>query len=388
MFTTKLLAATLSLAMLVLLGTLQDEATPNAPPAIAAPEIAAPKIATQKKSIPKTSSANARIQKILGEECSFAFEDLALDELVAKLREEFELPAVLDRLSLETAGIETTATITSDLVNASLQGVLHNALKPLGLRAVAQNDLLYITVDAQAFALLGGKMSYWVRLDEERVTEILEKLEVISDLDFDRVALDEAVRRVSLMHKLQIGIDTRALEDIGLSKDVPVYCDMRKIKLIDQLRFLLGPSDLAFTIRNNVLVITTQEDAQTEDQMIARLYLLDGTGLAGTIDVTSLIQSTVDPQAWESLGGPCTMWVGADEESGRLQMVIEANLDVHFAVDELLETLRKSQRLSNGSFASPPGPGLGGMGGGAGGGMGGMGMGGMGMGGMGMGGMM
>lgn len=344
----KTFTAIFSLSLLAMPGPLPQEVSPHQ---VDPPDVDPQEVCQQATELP--SKVEIRIDKVLTEPCDLKIENIAINALVEKLRADFKLPAIIDHQALNEAKIEQSTPVNADVAHTSLRGVLHVALQPQGLRAIVEDDLLLITVDPEAFALAGGKTSHWVSLDDERVSVIRKKLEMVSELDFDRTALNEAVRRIALTHELEIGINTRALEDIGLTIDVPVFCNIRNVKLIEQLRFLLAVNDLTLAIRNNVLVITTEEDAQSEDQMIPRLYLLDGTGLTGMNEAASLFQTTVDPSAWEMLGGPCTMWIGIDEKNDRMQMLISGTLDVHFAVEDVIASLRKSQRLSKGTFGQP-----------------------------------
>ncbi|MBM4094613.1 MAG: hypothetical protein FJ276_35185, partial [Planctomycetes bacterium] len=65
-------------------------------------------------------------------------------------------------------------------------------------------------------------------------------------------------------------IDVRALDDVGLTPDVPVTYQQRAVRLSDGLHLLLRQLDLTWTIRHRHLVITTPEES--ENQLITKIY--------------------------------------------------------------------------------------------------------------------
>jgi hypothetical protein len=173
---------------------------------------------------------------------------------------------------------------------------------------------------------------------------------------------------------------------------------MRGITLKSALRLLLHKLGLTYTIQDEVLLITTPEQAdsmlETKVYPVADLVLPAGatTEPGGQADFDALIDlltSTVKPTCWDSVGGPGSV---VPFENG-MSIVVSQTQDVQEEIETVLEKLRKvkrdtgvaglpararRQRRSDGSQSM--GGGMGGMGGGMGGmggGMGGMGGGGM-----------
>ena len=72
------------------------------------------------------------------------------------------------------------------------------------------------------------------------------------------------------LHNIEIQIDNKALEDAGAGTDTPVTKNLRGISLRSALRLMLGPMDLAYVIKDEVLLITTKEKADAE--LVTKVY--------------------------------------------------------------------------------------------------------------------
>lgn len=66
-----------------------------------------------------------------------------------------------------------------------------------------------------------------------------------------------------------------------------------------------------------------------------------GAALADFSSLMELIQTTIDPQGWDALGGPSTMFPYPQN----LSLVISTTTDVHEQIADLLESLRRLQNL-------------------------------------------
>ena len=66
------------------------------------------------------------------------------------------------------------------------------------------------------------------------------------------------------MHGIEIQIDHRALEDIGIGSDTPITRNLKGITLRSALRLMLKEMDLTYVVRDEVLQITTPEEAESE----------------------------------------------------------------------------------------------------------------------------
>ncbi|MFP6671284.1 MAG: hypothetical protein VB857_07715, partial [Pirellulaceae bacterium] len=109
-------------------------------------------------------------------------------------------------------------------------------------------------------------------LKGSNVTEqkILDSLDNETVMEFFDVTLKEMVDQLSDRHKIPIWIDEQALDESGLGTDATVNANLRGISLRSALRLTLGSMGLTYVIKDEVLKITTPE--QAENELITRVY--------------------------------------------------------------------------------------------------------------------
>jgi hypothetical protein len=80
---------------------------------------------------------------------------------------------------------------------------------------------------------------------------------------------------VSLKNKVgvEIKIDTKAMGEVGISTDMPVTFKAANITLRDALKKILPPKDLTWIIRDEVLLITTLDEA--DGFLVTKVYSVD-----------------------------------------------------------------------------------------------------------------
>ncbi|GAA5510529.1 sigma-70 family RNA polymerase sigma factor [Novipirellula caenicola] len=307
---------------------------------------------------------------------SFDF-DLAttLDELPAQLESITGVPVIIDDRGVAFAELKESETqIKLNASELPLRTALRKMLRPHGLRATIENDGVVITADTASLVHKGIGVSRWINVDEAAEKRVAEALARSLQVEFADTPLNEVLNSLSTDSDLSRRIDRRALEEIGLTEDVPVTVKTAAVQLQSILDIILRDLDLIFTIQGETLTITTHEAA--EGQLLTRIYWLEGTGVVpGNFSaITTLIQTTIDPDTWEALGGASTM---APFQSTRPALLISTTYDVHQQIETLLQTLRESHFGPDPVLESVEVPmpmsmqGMGGMGGG---GMGGGGM--------------
>ncbi len=220
-----------------------------------------------------------------------------------------------------------------------------------------------------------------------------------SQAEYIDTPLSDVVADLKERHAIEIQIDRRALEDVGITTDTPITKDLKGLSLRAMLRLMLRDLDLTFLPWNEVLQITTPEEA--ENRLTTTVYRVadlmrcrdcGGQRVADAKTLVKVITTTVQPDTWGEVGGPGSIVPVSFGNVGAL--VVSQRYDVHREIIVLLADLRAIAGCKPSAEgpatatrctctppppATPPTP--------AGGMMGGMGMGGMGMGGMGMGGM-
>ncbi len=133
------------------------------------------------------------------------------------------------------------------------------------------------------------------------------------DLAFNEAPLSEVVAFVQDTASIPILIDRKALDDVGLGTDTPVTQSLHAISLRSALRILLRDLDLTFVVQDEVLEITTPEDAET--CLLNRVFRVDDLIVQTNSDeaprelqrqvktLETLIGDMVLPDTWDEVGG-------------------------------------------------------------------------------------
>ncbi len=221
---------------------------------------------------------------------------------------------------------------------------------------------------------------------EERIKAVLNTATAV---EFIEEPLSGVVGYLSRAHGINIRIDTRALEDVNMGTDTPVTASLEGVSLRAALRLILADLDLTYVIRDEVLMITTPEEA--EMQLATTLYPVSdlvmfqdpsGETWADHDSLISLLTATIQPESWEEVGGPGS--VGPMSLSGKEVLAIRQTEEAHDEIADMLARMRGMVEPRDGEELpvrergeTPPGPfgrmggtggfgagGLGGMGGG------------------------
>jgi len=165
--------------------------------------------------------------------------------------------------------------------------------------------------------------------------------------------LQDVVEMIAATAKVPVILDHRALEDVGLDVDTPVTATAKNLPLRIVLQRVLSPMDLAWQVRNETLVVTTQE--KCEQSLIVGFYPVwdltnrypaasdDGSTPVDPADIdfgalTVALTETVAPESWQMVGGPAT--VSAIESPPIL--VVSQSERRHHEVEATLTSLRAS----------------------------------------------
>ena len=123
------------------------------------------------------------------------------------------------------------------------------------------------------FVGIGGTQSVWAK--ETAVTkgkpdlikeDIKRALDETTQLEFVDTPLADVIEYLKDLHKqkhpgFEIVLDTKTLSDLGIAADTPISKSLKGISLRSALRLLLRDLGLAYVIRNEVLLITSPEEA-------------------------------------------------------------------------------------------------------------------------------
>jgi hypothetical protein len=145
-----------------------------------------------------------------------------------------------------------------------------------------------------------------LRTGEEAILAVLEEK---TSFEFVDEPFGGVVEFFKKRHHVEIQLDVRALDDVNLGTDAPVTRRMQNVKLRSALNLILGDLDLTWIITDEVLLITTPEEA--EECTYTKVY--DVTDLVKVVDrkgnassdfdsLLNVITGSVQPEAWSCRG--------------------------------------------------------------------------------------
>ncbi|MEX0977914.1 MAG: hypothetical protein WDZ48_03630 [Pirellulales bacterium] len=179
----------------------------------------------------------------------------------------------------------------------------------------------------------------------ESEKRILDELEKPTTMDFIETPLYDVVAHLKELHTLEIQLDRSAMVDAGADPEALMTSHVKGIKLRSALQLLLRPMDLVHVIRDELLLITTKDVADSE--LRTRTYpvgdLIDGKDDEAFDNLTKAITTTVRKDSWEDTGGLGT--VTAVPKS--MSLVISQTVDVHDDVLTLLRALRAARQAAS-----------------------------------------
>ncbi len=127
---------------------------------------------------------------------------------------------------------------------------------------------------ADEFQELTNRRKKFAATDLKKVSpaeqKIRDALQEPTRMEFIDTPLQDAVTFLKDYHGIEIQLDNRALEDLGVGSDTPVSRNVNGISLKSGLRLMLGEMDLTYIIKDEVLLITTQDKAESE--LVTKAY--------------------------------------------------------------------------------------------------------------------
>ncbi|MCO6043153.1 STN domain-containing protein [Aeoliella sp. ICT_H6.2] len=196
----------------------------------------------------------------------------------------------------------------------------------------------------------------------DRIQQALREPLTGVGLQFDGAPLSEVVNFLRDEYHIEIQIDAAALDDFGISPDESIHVNLRNISLGAALRIMLKQLELTYVISDEILLITSEEEALTRLQVavypvgdllaVKQGYERDSTAKEGRRrpedieTLVGLIHSTIASDTWVQNGGPegdiATMQPGL--------LVVSQTQDVHEQIVQLLAALRRAKQSE---FAVP-----------------------------------
>ena len=106
--------------------------------------------------------------------------------------------------------------------------------------------------------------------DQAARDKISAALDAKTTLEFIETPLLDVIEYLKDRHAIPIVLDTRALDGVGIGSDTPITKNLSGISLRSALRLMLHELELAYLIRDEVLLITTNEVAEKATEI--RVY--------------------------------------------------------------------------------------------------------------------
>jgi hypothetical protein len=147
------------------------------------------------------------------------------------------------------------------------------------------------------------------RFENENTARVLKALETKVNLDCRDTPLAKLVEMAAIESGVNVLLDENALRDAGIEVETKVGGTAKDLTLGDALDRLLGGINLAYTVRDEVLLITTSEHAPFP--IPTHVYPLDDL-YRGSFDdeqeafderIVELVTSTIHPTTWDAVGG-------------------------------------------------------------------------------------
>ena len=102
---------------------------------------------------------------------------------------------------------------------------------------------------------------------EEKISKALDDT---TSIEFVETPLQDVVDYLKDYHNIEIQLDTKALDEASVGSDTPISKNLKGITLRSALRLMLGGMDLTYVIKNEVLMITTVDKANTD--LVTKVY--------------------------------------------------------------------------------------------------------------------
>lgn len=187
----------------------------------------------------------------------------------------------------------------------------------------------------------------------ERIIKALSKPLPTQGLDFSETSLSDVVSKLRDHYQIEILIDGKSLEDLGMSPDQLISIHLRNMSLQSALKHMLEELELTYLVYNEVLLITTEERADVE--MFVYVYpvadLIDpkfkpskSEADAAAPELGPLIDiliSSVSIDTWADNGG------GEGDIRGLRPglLVITQSQDVHNQIRGILAAIRRGKQF-------------------------------------------
>lgn len=166
------------------------------------------------------------------------------------------------------------------------------------------------------------------------------KLDKVIDVEAFEMSLEQFVKHLSEESNLNFSLDTRALEDEGITPDmlVTVYGKQVTVRTVIRLVGLQHPGVGVVPDREGYKLTTAvmrERELVGQRYRVADLVVARGAAMADFDPLLDMITRIVDPLSWDEVGG-----AGRINTTGALELDIMQNVDNHARIAQLLADIR------------------------------------------------
>ncbi len=184
---------------------------------------------------------------------------------------------------------------------------------------------------------------------DQKVRDVLATQLPSEGLEFTETPLDEVVNLLREEYNVEIQMDDAALDDLGIDHNEPVTCSLRNMRLNGALDLLLKKLDLTYVIEDGVLVITTNEEAETK--LVEAVYPIGdlrskpklffggasaSAEAAGYDNIVGILTDLVATDTWNENGGG----EASIRPLGWDLIIVTQTQKVHEEIARVLNTIR------------------------------------------------
>ena len=191
---------------------------------------------------------------------------------------------------------------------------------------------------------------------------IRRALDEKTKLQFQDAEIGEVIAYLKRLHKIEIQLDRESLEEYDLGSDTLVTCTVKDISLRSALKLMLRDLDLTYIIRDEVLLITSEDVAQ--ENRLTRIYDVadlvayrDEKGIYTDYEpLIDVLTAAAEPESWMCMGGNGIV-TGYDFGTARV-VVVSQTEEVHSKIVGVLTAIRQvaAQHPGNGQPPWKPRP--------------------------------
>ncbi len=190
-----------------------------------------------------------------------------------------EMPAIAPNSTLTAAAALVAHETGAREANLALRNIRSKAVvDTLNTVEVSMvpfpDDQPVVYPDAAAWEELTERRKKYTHVDLKKVGAAEKKINAAlldeTTMDFEETPLQDVVDYLHDYHGIEIQLDIKALEDAAVGTDTPVTRRLKGISLRSALRLVLGAMDLTYVVKDEVLLITTKERADSE--LVTKAY--------------------------------------------------------------------------------------------------------------------